>query len=84
MTSPGPVRKPLDLGSVPLSGCRTVVEASAGTGKTYALAALFLRLVLEQGLGVDEVLVVTFTEAATAELKTRIRARTVWVTTSSS
>ncbi|WP_328591077.1 exodeoxyribonuclease V subunit beta [Solidesulfovibrio carbinolicus] len=75
MTSPGPVRKPLDLGSVPLSGCRTVVEASAGTGKTYALAALFLRLVLEQGLGVDEVLVVTFTEAATAELKTRIRAR---------
>lgn len=75
MISPRLSPKNLVLERVPLSGCRTMIEASAGTGKTYALAALFLRLVLEQGLRVDEVLVVTFTEAATAELKTRIRAR---------
>ncbi len=58
----------------PLDG-RNLVEASAGTGKTYTIAALFVRLVVEVGLGVDEILVVTFTEAATAELRGRIRGR---------
>ncbi len=58
----------------PLDG-RNLVEASAGTGKTYTIAALFTRLVAEAGLGVDEILVVTFTEAATAELRARVRAR---------
>ncbi|TLM98153.1 exodeoxyribonuclease V subunit beta, partial [bacterium] len=53
----------------------TVIEASAGTGKTYAIASLYLRLVIEEGLKVDQILVVTFTEAATEELKGRIRAR---------
>ncbi|WP_243439383.1 exodeoxyribonuclease V subunit beta [Fundidesulfovibrio soli] len=70
-----PARRPLDLLNAPLSDCNVIVEASAGTGKTYALAALYLRLVVEAGLDVGSILVVTFTEAATAELKTRIRAR---------
>ncbi|MCX4242296.1 exodeoxyribonuclease V subunit beta [Paraliomyxa miuraensis] len=52
-----------------------LIEASAGTGKTYAIATLFLRLMLERGLGVDQILVVTFTEAAAAELRDRVRAR---------
>ncbi|GAB6140454.1 exodeoxyribonuclease V subunit beta [Methylosoma difficile] len=52
-----------------------LLEASAGTGKTYAIAMLVLRFVVEQGLPIDQILVVTFTKAATEELKTRIRAR---------
>jgi exodeoxyribonuclease V beta subunit len=52
-----------------------LIEASAGTGKTYAIACLYLRLVVEQGLTPEQVLVVTFTEAATAELRDRIRRR---------
>ena len=52
-----------------------LVEASAGTGKTYTIAHLFLRLLVERDRGIDEVLVVTFTEAATAELRARLRAR---------
>ncbi|MEM9461398.1 MAG: exodeoxyribonuclease V subunit beta [Myxococcota bacterium] len=53
----------------------TLIEASAGTGKTWAIATLFLRLMLERQLGVDEILVVTFTEAAAAELRDRVRQR---------
>ena len=52
-----------------------LIEASAGTGKTYTIALLFLRLLLEKGLSVDEILVVTFTKAATEELRGRIRQR---------
>lgn len=52
-----------------------LIEASAGTGKTYTITTLFLRLVLEQGLEVGQILVVTFTEAATKELVGRIRSR---------
>ncbi|MCF7522175.1 exodeoxyribonuclease V subunit beta [Neisseria sp. ZJ106] len=52
-----------------------LIEASAGTGKTYGIAALFTRLILLEQLAVDRILVVTFTKAATAELKTRLRAR---------
>ena len=62
---------PLDL---PLERTGTVlVEASAGTGKTHALTTLVARLVVEEGRKIDEILVVTFTRAATAELKDRIR-----------
>ena len=50
-----------------------LIEASAGTGKTYTITGLFLRLVLEKRLSVSRILVVTFTEAATGELKERIR-----------
>jgi exodeoxyribonuclease V beta subunit len=58
----------------PLEGTN-LIEASAGTGKTYTIAGLFLRLILEKNLSVNEILVVTFTEAATQELKDRIRTR---------
>ena len=57
-----------------LSGVN-LIEASAGTGKTFTIAAVYLRLIIETGLTVDGILVVTFTEAATAELKDRIRNR---------
>lgn len=64
--------QPLDLLSVPLEGTN-LVEASAGTGKTYTIANLYLRLVLEKDLEPKQILVVTFTEAATKELRERIR-----------
>ena len=52
-----------------------LIEASAGTGKTYAIASLYLRLLLEKELLPEQILVVTYTEAATQELRTRIRSR---------
>ena len=65
---------PLTPLGLPLNRPGTVlVEASAGTGKTHALTTLVARLVVEEGRGVDEILVVTFTRAATAELRDRIR-----------
>ena len=51
----------------------SLVEASAGTGKTFTIAGLFLRLILEKNLSVREILVVTYTVAATEELRHRIR-----------
>ncbi|WP_114766397.1 exodeoxyribonuclease V subunit beta [Vibrio rhodolitus] len=74
---------PLETMTFPLHGAR-LIEASAGTGKTFTIAGLYLRLLLGHGsqetrhqvpLTVDQILVVTFTEAATAELRDRIRAR---------
>lgn len=67
--------------TLPLRGER-LIEASAGTGKTFTIGLLYLRLLLGLGganaysrpLSVEEILVVTFTEAATAELRGRIRA----------
>ena len=61
-----------DLLTSPLEGTN-LIEASAGTGKTYAIAGLFLRLLLEKNLLINEILVVTFTVPATEELKDRIR-----------
>jgi exodeoxyribonuclease V beta subunit len=52
-----------------------LIEASAGTGKTYAIAMLVLRFLVEQDITIDKVLVVTFTKAATEELKDRVRGR---------
>ncbi len=64
-----------DLGlALPLNGVQWI-EASAGTGKTFVVATLYTRLVIEAGLSVSSVLAVTFTEAATAELRQRLRAR---------
>uniref|UniRef100_UPI0038902E82 UvrD-helicase domain-containing protein n=1 Tax=Arcticibacter sp. TaxID=1872630 RepID=UPI0038902E82 len=57
---------------VPLQGSN-LIEASAGTGKTYSIAILMLRLILEKQLMVKEALMVTFTKAAVAELEERIR-----------
>ncbi|MDP2091938.1 MAG: UvrD-helicase domain-containing protein, partial [Pseudohongiella sp.] len=72
----------LNIRSFPLHGSR-LIEASAGTGKTYTIALLYTRLILQHGasnaftraLNPDEILVVTFTDAATQELKDRIRSR---------
>ena len=61
-----------DLRNGPLSG-QNLIEASAGTGKTFTISRLFLRLLLERHLEVDQILVVTFTEAATNELNDRIQ-----------
>ena len=62
----------LDIFKTALGG-RQLIEASAGTGKTYTITYLYLRLILERGLSVERILVVTYTEAATAELKQRLR-----------
>ena len=62
----------------PLRG-RTLIEASAGTGKTYSLEHIVLRLVVERGIAIGRMLVVTFTKAATAELKSRIRGKLIAV-----
>ncbi len=66
--------QPFDIFSIPSQGVQ-LIEASAGTGKTYSISSLYLRLLLEKKLRVEEILVVTFTEAATAELHERIRSR---------
>ena len=78
----------LDPMTLPLRGSR-LIEASAGTGKTWTIATLYLRLVLGHGaadqrppraLAPGEILVMTFTKAATRELSDRIRRRLVEAT----
>jgi exodeoxyribonuclease V beta subunit len=64
-----------DSAAVELRRGISLIEASAGTGKTYAIAMLVLRLVTEQAIPIDRLLVVTFTKAATSELRERIRKR---------
>ncbi|MGB5831075.1 MAG: exodeoxyribonuclease V subunit beta [Thiohalocapsa sp.] len=66
--------RPLDLQTIPLRGLH-LIEASAGTGKTFAISNLVLRMVLEDGVGIEHILVLTFTNAATEELRERISAR---------
>ncbi|WP_432742718.1 exodeoxyribonuclease V subunit beta [Methylobacter sp. G7] len=77
--------QPLNTLDFPLSGSR-LIEASAGTGKTYTIAALYVRLILGHGsdnnvpgreLLPPDILVVTFTDASTKELRDRIRARLI-------
>ncbi len=58
--------------SIPLNGVH-LLEAGAGTGKTHAITQLYLRLLLERSLTPPQILVVTFTQAATGELRERIR-----------
>jgi exodeoxyribonuclease V beta subunit len=65
--------KAFDCANESLDRGVTLLEASAGTGKTYALARIFLRLVVEEGVEVGKLLTVTFTKAATEELRGRIR-----------
>ncbi len=62
-----------DVATAPLEMGVTQLEASAGTGKTYTLAGLFVRLIAEADLAVGSILVTTFTKPATAELRDRIR-----------
>ena len=66
----------LDVFQCDLDGIN-LIEASAGTGKTWNICGLYLRLLLERALDVQQILVVTFTNAATAELRERIRTRIV-------
>lgn len=65
----------LDLASSTLASGRVVIEASAGTGKTYALTVLAVRHIAETDLTADQLLMVTFTKAATAELRHKTRER---------
>jgi exodeoxyribonuclease V beta subunit len=65
--------QPFDLASFQLETGRIVIEASAGTGKTYSLTVLVVRHVAERGLTADQILMVTFTNAATAELREKTR-----------
>lgn len=66
----------LDVFQCDLDGIN-LIEASAGTGKTWNICGLYVRLLLERQLDVQQILVVTFTNAATAELRERIRMRIV-------
>ena len=68
--------QPFQWLKTPIADSPTLIEASAGTGKTYAITGLFLRMLLEgHASQVRQILVVTFTRAATRELTQRIRAR---------
>jgi exodeoxyribonuclease V beta subunit len=61
----------LDASTIPLKG-RHLIEASAGTGKTYNITRIYLRLLLEKELTVEQILLMTFTKDATQELRGRI------------
>ena len=64
--------KKFDAFEVILTG-RNLIEASAGTGKTFSIALLVLRLIIEKEVPLSKILMVTFTKAAVAELESRIR-----------
>ncbi|MEK6424121.1 MAG: exodeoxyribonuclease V subunit beta [Burkholderia gladioli] len=72
--APAHAARELDVFACALAGVNQI-EASAGTGKTWNICALYVRLLLEHDLNADQILVVTFTKAATAELHERIRGR---------
>jgi len=79
--TPHATASPFDPMTVSLEPGVSLVEASAGTGKTFSITQLVLRLLLDRGSdgswrvgGIGSILVVTFTNAATAELTTRVRA----------
>jgi exodeoxyribonuclease V beta subunit len=76
MTAASTLSPPLQWQRMPLDG-RVLIEASAGTGKTFNIGLIYLRLLLERGLGVEQILVTTFTEAAAQELRERLRRRLV-------
>ena len=59
----------------PLPTGTTVLEASAGTGKTYTIAALAARYIAEGVVGLDQLMLVTFGRMATNELRLRVRER---------
>ncbi|UCD66867.1 MAG: UvrD-helicase domain-containing protein, partial [Deltaproteobacteria bacterium] len=61
-----------DLARSPLGGFN-LIDASAGTGKTYTICGLVIRLLLEKNLTIEQILVVTYTDAATEDLRDRIR-----------
>ena len=64
--------KSVEWNEYPLEPGRYLIEASAGTGKTFTIAKLVCRLVIEKNIPMSRLLVTTFTNAAAAELKDRI------------
>ncbi|MBB5360597.1 exodeoxyribonuclease V beta subunit [Rhodanobacter sp. ANJX3] len=66
----------LEWQRMPLHG-RILIEASAGTGKTWNIGVIYLRLLLERDLRVEQILVTTFTDAAAQELRERLRRRLI-------
>ena len=70
--------KTFDLtGPLPAPASTTVLEASAGTGKTFALAGLVTRMVAEGRAGLDQMLLITFGRVASQELRERVRGQIV-------
>ena len=65
------------LGPLPAERSTTVLEASAGTGKTFALAGLVTRYVADGVATLDQMLLITFSRAATQELRDRVRRQIV-------
>ena len=65
------------LGPLPAERSTTVLEASAGTGKTFALAGLVTRYVAEGEATLDQMLLITFSRAASQELRERVRGQMV-------
>jgi len=63
------------LGPLPGRASTTVLEASAGTGKTFALAGLVTRYLAEGVAAIDQMLLITFSRAASRELRERVRAQ---------
>src|SRR5690349_4899997 len=70
---PTAMKDEFNAAQTPLDSGFTVIEASAGTGKTTTIAAIVLRLLAEKGISIERILVTTYTELATAELRGRIR-----------
>ncbi|MGJ8693498.1 MAG: exodeoxyribonuclease V subunit beta [Thalassotalea sp.] len=71
VTTSANIAQPLLVENIPLFG-KHLIEASAGTGKTYNITRIYLRMLLERKLSVEQILVMTFTKDATQELKGRI------------
>ena len=65
------------LGALPAERCTTVLEASAGTGKTFALAGLVTRYIADGAASLDQMLLITFGRAASQELRERVRCQIV-------
>jgi exodeoxyribonuclease V beta subunit len=76
MAATTPEPRPFDVCG-PLPTGMTLLQASAGTGKTFTIAALTTRYVAEGVLPIDRLLVITFTRMATGELRERVRERLV-------
>ncbi len=69
---PQVVHESFDAKTVELQNSN-LIEASAGTGKTFSIALLLIRLIVEKGIPIEKILMVTFTKAAVAELELRVR-----------
>ena len=78
----GAATPPIDWRSLNLDeGGRSLIEASAGTGKTWTIVALYLRLLLQRQLSPRQIVVTTFTDAAAQELRERLRGKLQWAVT---